>query len=144
MSIGIYMIRNLSNNKVYIGQSTDINRRWNNHKMKLKNNIHYNEHLQKSYNKYGEKFFQYSILCETSKENLNELESYYIQKYQSDKSTTPVQALKHCERLLRRLSQHLPFSLALLPQKRGMRTCLFLPLLIIIQVHLSLYLVTPI
>lgn len=86
MSIGIYMIRNLSNNKVYIGQSTDINRRWNDHKMKLKNNIHYNEHLQKSYNKYGEKFFQYSILCETSKENLNELESYYIQKYQSDNS----------------------------------------------------------
>ena len=57
MSIGIYMIRNLSNNKVYIGQSTNINRRWNDHKMKLKNNIHYNEHLQKSYNKYGEKFF---------------------------------------------------------------------------------------
>ena len=86
MSIGIYMIRNLSNNKVYIGQSTNINRRWNDHKIKLKNNIHYNEHLQKSYNKYGEKFFQYSILCETSKENLNELESYYIQKYQSDNS----------------------------------------------------------
>ena len=39
MSIGIYMIRNLSNNKVYIGQSTNINRRWNDHKMKLKNNI---------------------------------------------------------------------------------------------------------
>lgn len=36
------------------------------------------------------------------------------------KSTTPVQALKHCERLLRRLSQHLTFSLPSLPQKRGM------------------------
>ena len=60
------------------------------------------------------------------------------------KSTTPVQALKHCERLLRRLSQHLTFSLALLPQKRGMRTSLSLPLLIIIQVHLSLHLIVPI
>ena len=28
------------------------------------------------------------------------------------KSTTPVQALKHCARLLRHRSQHLPFSLA--------------------------------
>lgn len=59
-------------------------------------------------------------------------------------STTPVQALKHCERLLRRLSQHLTFSLALLPQKRGMRISLSLPLLIIIQVHLSFYLIIPI
>lgn len=83
MSIGIYMIKNLSNNKVYIGQSTDINRRWKDHKIKLKNNIHYNEHLQKSYNRYGENSFRYLILCETSKEKLNELESYYIQKYQS-------------------------------------------------------------
>jgi predicted GIY-YIG superfamily endonuclease len=33
MSIGIYMIKNLSNNKVYIGQSIDIKRRWN--KIKL-------------------------------------------------------------------------------------------------------------
>ena len=44
-------------------------------------------------------------------------------------STTPVQALKYCERLLRRLSQHLTFSLASLPQKRGMEfphRCLYL------------------
>lgn len=83
MSIGIYMIKNLSNNKVYIGQSIDIKRRWNDHKIKLKNNNHYNEHLQKSYNKYGEKYFQYVILSEATKEKLNELETYYIQKYQS-------------------------------------------------------------
>ena len=58
-------------------------------------------------------------------------------KYYSDfksfkdaiESTTPVQALKYCERLLRRLSQHLTFSLASLPQKRGMEfphRCLYL------------------
>ena len=47
----------------------------------------------------------------------------------SFESTTPVQALKYCERLLRRLSQHLTFSLASLPQKRGMEfphRCLYL------------------
>ena len=37
----------------------------------------------------------------------------------STKSTTPVQALKHCERLLRRLSQHLPFGLAYASPKAG-------------------------
>ena len=34
-------------------------------------------------------------------------------------STTPVQALKYCERLLRRLSQHLPFALAYASPKAG-------------------------
>ena len=53
------------------------------------------------------------------------------------KSTTPVQALKHCEWLLRRLSQHLTFSLAPLPQKRGMEASLSLPLHIIIHTQLS-------
>ena len=67
-----------------------------------------------------------------------------INKERIKESTTPVQALKHCERLLRRPSQHLTFSLALLPQKRGMRVSSSLPLLIIIQVHLSFYLIIPI
>lgn len=37
--------------------------------------------------------------------------------FSSTKSTTPVQALKHCARLLRRRSQHLPF----IPAKAGMK-----------------------
>ena len=42
-----------------------------------------------------------------------------VRKLHNDKfeSTTPVQALKHCARLLRRRSQHLPF----IPAKAGMK-----------------------
>jgi len=35
--IGIYEIKNKINNKVYIGSSNDIERRFNEHKMKLNN-----------------------------------------------------------------------------------------------------------
>ena len=62
------------------------------------------------------------------KEYLRKASGDYVPDYKTKywhiicawQSTTPVQALKHCERLLRRLSQHLTFSLALLTQKRGM------------------------
>ena len=45
---------------------------------------------------------------------------FFAQQYgQIHKSTTPVQALKHCARLLRHRSQHLPFSLAPARLKAG-------------------------
>ena len=53
MGIGIYLIRNKANNKVYVGQSVDIKQRWYNHKRGRRNDTHDNEHLQKAYNKYG-------------------------------------------------------------------------------------------
>lgn len=83
MIIGIYMIKNMHNNKVYIGQSANINKRWNNHRSKLENNSHENKHLQDSYNKYGKDNFEYTIICECRKEELNDLEKYYIRKYHS-------------------------------------------------------------
>ena len=48
------------------------------------------------------------------------------------KSTTPVQALKHCARLLRRRSQHLPFALAPAGAKAGYES-LFVSILHIIE-----------
>ena len=50
--IGIYAIHNIKTDKYYIGQSKDIEHRWKQHKSRLKNNKHENEHLQNSYNKY--------------------------------------------------------------------------------------------
>ena len=83
MCIGIYMIKNISNNKVYIGQSVDIHRRWNDHKAKLRNNKHENAHLQTSYNKYGDENFEFTILCECLKNELNDKELFFIKKYNS-------------------------------------------------------------
>lgn len=76
--IGIYMIVNNVDNKIYIGQSIDIDKRFKSHKQKLNSNTHYNVHLQNAWNKYGENEFEFSIICECEENKLNELEEYYI------------------------------------------------------------------
>ena len=75
---GIYMILNKVNNKVYIGQSVDIYKRWTKHRRELRNNKHDNDHLQKSWNRDGEQYFDFIILCECPQNKLNEMEQYYI------------------------------------------------------------------
>ena len=80
---GIYKITNLKNNKAYIGQSTDIKSRWNNHKIELRNNTHRNSHLQNSFNKYGEDAFEFRILERTFEENLDNAEEYWINYFDS-------------------------------------------------------------
>ena len=66
--IGIYSITNIINNKKYIGQSVDIKSRLRNHKWELRHNRHFNDHLQKSFNKYGEICFIFDIVCECKEE----------------------------------------------------------------------------
>lgn len=80
---GIYKITCLVTNEVYIGQSTAIARRWATHKRELKNGIHYNKHLQRTYNKYGESNFTYEILEQCPKDKLNEREKFYIKMFNS-------------------------------------------------------------
>ena len=75
---GIYEIKNIVNNKVYIGQSRNIHKRWNSHINELRNNKHHNYHLQQSWNKYGEENFQFSLLNVCEEHELNQLEAEHI------------------------------------------------------------------
>lgn len=79
--IGIYSITNTINCKKYIGQSVDVKRRLRNHKWSLRHNKHINDHLQKSFNKYGESCFVFDVVCECDEERLDELEKFYISYY---------------------------------------------------------------
>ena len=81
--IGIYMIRNTVNNRVYIGQSIDVKMRIWHHKDRLKRNVTENWPLQEDWNKYGEEAFEFIILEECDKSMLDELERKYIQIYKS-------------------------------------------------------------
>ena len=85
MCIGIYLIRNKINNKVYVGQSVNIKDRWSNHKRELEKGIHYNDHLQKSYNKYGKINFEFKVIEYCEEEKLDELEVYWIKYFDSMK-----------------------------------------------------------
>lgn len=81
--VGIYCIKNKVNNKIYIGQSTDIYGRMRHHKSELRNNHHKNTYLQNSWNKYGEDNFEFYILEECDIDDLDTLERSYISKYNS-------------------------------------------------------------
>lgn len=80
---GIYMIRNIKNDKKYIGSSKNIEERWQQHQSALKNNGHTNK-LQYAYNKYGEDSFEYVVLEEVDSSNLLLIkEKEWIDKYNS-------------------------------------------------------------
>lgn len=79
--IGIYKIENLINSKVYIGQSLNITQRWKEHKYSLVNNVHINEYLQRSWNKYGEEAFKFEIIEECAEDELTQREQYWIDYY---------------------------------------------------------------
>ena len=68
---GIYKIVNKVNGKYYVGRAKNIiGSRWGKHKRCLRHNIHWNDHLQSAWNKYGESNFEFIV---TEKTPLNEL-----------------------------------------------------------------------
>jgi predicted GIY-YIG superfamily endonuclease len=50
---GIYYIKNITNNKLYIGSSKDILKRFYEHKRLLRHNKHHSIRLQRAWDKYG-------------------------------------------------------------------------------------------
>lgn len=83
---GIYKIRNIVNNKVYIGSAVDIKKRWRDHKWYLKENKHHNSHPQASYNKYGLEIFEFLIELKCSINDLLTEEKKLIDYYNAKNS----------------------------------------------------------
>jgi group I intron endonuclease len=90
----IYMIKNISTDKVYIGSSIHgLTKRKRCHITNLKKNKHHSIKLQRAWNKYGEDSFIFEIVETCSNENILLQEQYYIDKYNSYSSgynATPV------------------------------------------------------
>lgn len=80
----IYQIKNLINNKIYIGSAFNFHKRIQAHKHHLKENKHQNKHLQASYNKHGKQSFVFKILEICDKNKLIEREQYWLDKLNPD------------------------------------------------------------
>ena len=84
--VGIYKITNTVNQKIYIGQSIDIKKRFSRHKTSAfnKNSTMYNSSFYKAIRKYGLSAFTFEILEECPKDVLDDKEQQYIKQYQSN------------------------------------------------------------
>lgn len=90
---GVYKITNIDNNKVYIGESINIYRRWEEHVNDLKSNKHANYLLQNDFNnnKFASDSFKFEILQEHKANNIIStkcqllmLEYEYIRKFENE------------------------------------------------------------
>lgn len=80
--IGVYKITNKINGKMYIGASIDIERRRIEHFKPFKVNFFKNKYpLYHAIDKYGRDNFTHEVLEETTVEEMDEREEYYIKKY---------------------------------------------------------------
>jgi group I intron endonuclease len=85
MKAGVYIIRCTVNEKLYIGSSDNIRRRWMEHRSRLRKGNHANTHLQNAWNKYGEIAFIFDVLeevCDIA--HLIEVEQKYLNCFRGD------------------------------------------------------------
>ncbi|MBK7094335.1 MAG: GIY-YIG nuclease family protein [Saprospiraceae bacterium] len=67
--IGVYQIRNISNNKIFIGSSTNLAAIWNRQKFQLNYGSHPNSILQKEWNEYGQENFVFEVISEIKQDD---------------------------------------------------------------------------
>lgn len=80
---GIYQILNTVNGNCYIGKAINISARYKKHLSELQNNKHYNTHLQRAFNKYGNSSFKLNIIEVCTEDELNDREIYWIDFYRN-------------------------------------------------------------
>lgn len=84
--IGVYKITNNLNHKCYIGISTDIESRWEQHKNPYNWNRESSKLLYKAFQKYGLENFSFDIIEQCEVSQLGEKEEFYIAYYNSYKN----------------------------------------------------------
>lgn len=84
--IGIYKITNNINNKCYIGQSIEIEHRFQEHKKLYNWKREKNKILYQAFQKYGIENFTFEIIETCKKEELDKKEQYWINFYNSYKN----------------------------------------------------------
>jgi len=118
----IYMIKNIVNNKLYIGSAIGHYRRKGQHFYMLRRNIHFNKHLQDSWNKYGENNFVFNIIEFIDNiNNLQQREEYWINYYNTTDPFIGYNTRTDCKTNLN-LSWSIESRLKFSEQKKGKPT----------------------
>jgi len=83
---GVYQIKNLTNERIYIGSTVKFSARWNIHKKDLVSGKHSNNFLQNDFNKCGTDAFEFSVLeiVDGDKEARWKAEQRFIDKHFDD------------------------------------------------------------
>ncbi len=88
-TMGVFQIRNLTNEKVFVGSSLNLDGILNRHKFALNAGSHQNKALQADWNEFGAENFAFEILEELeprenldNKRELNFLEDLWLEKLQ--------------------------------------------------------------
>ena len=86
----IYAIINIVNDKHYVGQTIDNDKRFKEHIKTLNGNYHCNKYLQRSWIVYGDDSFIFVILEKCPQELLNQREQYWIDTLKPEYNMAPV------------------------------------------------------
>ena len=93
MQSGVYVILNRVNGKRYVGSSVSVKYRINGHRIDLERGVHYNTHLQSSWDKYGKDSFKFTPLVFVERNALESIEQSYIDHF---KATDPKHGYNKC------------------------------------------------
>lgn len=68
--IGVYKVSFKGDDRLYIGSSVDVKRRWRDHRSRLRCGKHHCKNLQAAYDNYGHDALVFQVVTECSKKNL--------------------------------------------------------------------------
>lgn len=78
----IYKIRNVVNQKFYVGSTINSKERFRTHRNKLRRGAHHTPHLQAAWNKYGEECFVFEVVEEVASiEDLQQVEDVWLMEH---------------------------------------------------------------
>lgn len=113
--MGVFQIRNMVNEKVFVGSSLNLPGIFNRHKLELKMGTHKNKALQAEWNEFGADKFAFEILDELTpvsdpqhdyREDLTHLEDLWLEKLQPFSEQGYNEPKKTTEQRLRMIAEN--------------------------------------
>lgn len=112
---GIYIIKNIITQDMYVGSSCNLNKRKNAHLNSLLKNKHHSIVLQRAFNKYGMSNFIFEVIFNCNKNDCIEFENIFIQlltpKYNIAKNAiAPMIGRKHSQETINKFKNKIVAS----------------------------------